>query len=742
MIPMKGAFSLWLVDNLQNEEISDKNSPYLRNCRIEWFGTRIRNWYVEKATCPSNPVYHLWYWNKKDSDGSDKDLLVYAQLDTIGDPYTKVGFYNIWADACISRIDKTKAYWLWPMATSFAGIPITGIKFRAEQGSFVSVTVTDIDWNISQQFDPSLCTTLEELENYFLNYPDQEYTHWKLITNGIIHVDFWDGVQRDMILNFWSIDDMWEAGVVFLAAINALTKWQSITTGWIKINGSDVWPINLSAVTTVEGVSTAINTAAGYELTYIRYSVNDSGERVPFIIFQKSNLSGVDTSASGQGPLFWKLLGGDDLVAASNFVPSRLQTVAMGISDPTIYSAHSASSYYLYSVETGQNWFFVVDNDYHIRLAIKPNGIRPKIGAIFDSFHFISGDYRNAATMYQSVRAFYEDFESPGSDTYTFDGPITALKTNNKEMYVFTKDSIGLLQAWGFTSQGGIYRYNIQQLETQEGALHQAGVVAVWSRIFYWTPTHKIKVVGRSADGLYDVADLSHRVWNGIDLTMQYAINADQSKMFAIYVPTENVVKWYCRSKNWTQIDMAVIYDIEHDTWLVDTYANTIFIHAAQDAKNAYMSGRPIGSLSTDRSRIYKDCVWALDDTVAYSMIYHTKRWMFGDPTLQKQFWWWRLFLDMAPAATVVMQVWIDGAKKYEENITTSNASNTAGNRVLDPNIWEYCYHLSKWKLREKGKNIQFRFIDSWSGSQLTIKSLSLEVLGLPLQTSNINNSK
>jgi hypothetical protein len=44
--------------------------------------------------------------------------------------------------------------------------------------------------------------------------------------------------------------------------------------------------------------------------------------------------------------------------------------------------------------------------------------------------------------------------------------------------------------------------------------------------------------------------------------------------------------------------------------------------------------------------------------------------------------------------------------------------------------------------LREKGKNIQFRFIDSWSGSQLTIKSLSLEVLGLPLQTSNINNSK
>lgn len=49
--------------------------------------------------------------------------------------------------------------------------------------------------------------------------------------------------------------------------------------------------------------------------------------------------------------------------------------------------------------------------------------------------------------MYQSVRSYYEDFESPGSDKYTFNGPITAMKTNNKELYIFTKNSIGLLQA-------------------------------------------------------------------------------------------------------------------------------------------------------------------------------------------------------------------------------------------------------------------------------------------------------
>jgi len=116
----------------------------------------------------------------------------------------------------------------------------------------------------------------------------------------------------------------------------------------------------------------------------------------------------------------------------------------------------------------------VVDNEYKHRMCYKHNNVRPTLGKVFDSFHFIAGDIRDPASLYQSVRGYYEDFESPGSDKYTFDGPITAISTNNKEMHVFTKNSIGLLQAGGFTSQGGIYRYNIQQLETQEGALHQA----------------------------------------------------------------------------------------------------------------------------------------------------------------------------------------------------------------------------------------------------------------------------
>lgn len=80
----------------------------------------------------------------------------------------------------------------------------------------------------------------------------------------------------------------------------ALPQWGTITTGYFKLNGSDVGPINLSTVTTPEGISAAINTVATYALTYIRYGVNNSGERVPYIVFVNTGLTSIDRSTTGQ----------------------------------------------------------------------------------------------------------------------------------------------------------------------------------------------------------------------------------------------------------------------------------------------------------------------------------------------------------------------------------------------------------------------------------------------------------
>ena len=132
-----------------------------------------------------------------------------------------------------------------------------------------------------------------------------------------------------MVLDFSSATSMIDVYLEIANTFDALPTWQTVTTGYIKINGSDVGPINLSTATTVEDVSTIINTAAGYTLTYIRYGVNESGERVPYMVFQKSDLSGVDKSSTGDGELLWKLLGGDQLTTTSQFLSTRLQTVAL-----------------------------------------------------------------------------------------------------------------------------------------------------------------------------------------------------------------------------------------------------------------------------------------------------------------------------------------------------------------------------------------------------------------------------
>jgi len=97
--------------------------------------------------------------------------------------------------------------------------------------------------------------------------------------------------------------------LLIASEFDALPKWQSITTGYIKINGADVGPIDLSTATTVELVSTAINLAYGSAISYIRYGVNDSGEEVPYIFFDKDTLTSVDRTTTGEGELLWELIG-------------------------------------------------------------------------------------------------------------------------------------------------------------------------------------------------------------------------------------------------------------------------------------------------------------------------------------------------------------------------------------------------------------------------------------------------
>lgn len=220
--------------------------------------------------------------------------------------------------------------------------------------------------------------------------------------------------------------------------------------------------------------------------------------------------------------------------------------------------------------------------------------------------------------------------------------------------------------------------------------------MAVGSKTYFWTPSNKIKMVGRNSFGSYDVADLSHRQGNGIDYTMKYAINTDQSKMFGVYVPQDNIIKWFCRSINGTDIDMAIVYDLNKDTWLVDTYAVTKFAHGTHDGNKTFLTGKPVAAGPSDAHKIYQDTTGKNDDFGIIPITLQTKRWNFGTPTQEKQFWGARLFLDMEVNAIITCQIYVNGTKVYEKDIKWSDGSKTAGNRPLDPNVWEVAFPISK----------------------------------------------
>jgi hypothetical protein len=738
----KWVFSRWMIDNLQNEDINEAYSPYLRNARIDGIGTKIRSWYSEVADCPWFPVSHLWFWNRVETNWDPLNLLIYAQNNSDTAIAGQVGLYNIDTDTCISPLGKVSAYWLWPITTTFTSTPSENISFTAELGSFAPVAIDDGSGNIVQQFDPSAAKNFYDFQKFYTQYANTTIADWNLITNGIIHVDYGDGITRDVILNFSGDANMAAVYARFKTNFDGLLRWQSITTGYLKRNTVDIWPFNFSTATDVETISSTINVQYGSNLTYIRYGVNQSGEEVPYIVFSDTTLTSIDKSTTGQWELLWLLLWGDQLPTTSQFIPSRLQDVRMDVKD-RIYGSNNADAYYLYNAHGAQKWFFVVDGfNYKTRLSLKPNGVKPSIGCIFDSFHFIAWDQNFSSSLFQSVRGYYEDFESIWSDRYTFDGPIRAVKTNNTELYVFTSRGVGLLQAGWFTSQWGIYRYNIQQLEAQEGALSQAWVVDVGHRIYFWTPSNKIKVVGRQAGWQYDISDLSHREGLGIDYTMKYVVHANQTNMFATYIPEENIIKWVCRSVDSSgPNDMAIIYDVEHDSWLVDTYSRTTFTHGAHDGNNTFFAGVVAGSSVGTASKIYKDVVWTNDDTAPISFIYYTKRWNFWTPTREKQFWGWRLFMDMIFGSSMTYGIYVDNVLADSKTLSYTDGATGTGNRILDPNRYELCWPITKWRLRKKGKNIYILFgSTSWT-SQVTIKDMELAVLGMPDETSNKNNS-
>jgi len=61
----------------------------------------------------------------------------------------------------------------------------------------------------------------------------------------------------------------------------------------------------------------------------------------------------------------------------------------MAVAD-RLYGSQTSDAYYIYNVDGTQKGFYVIDQDGKVRISLKPKKLKPSLGVIFDSFHFIS----------------------------------------------------------------------------------------------------------------------------------------------------------------------------------------------------------------------------------------------------------------------------------------------------------------------------------------------------------------
>lgn len=70
---------------------------------------------------------------------------------------------------------------------------------------------------------------------------------------------------------------------------------------------------------------------------------------------------------------------------------------------------------------------------------------------------------------------------------------------------------------------------------------------------------------------MYDFTEISHRLANGITKTMQ-SLDLDQSTYWAIAVPAQQIIKFFCKTAGSTYNDICIVYHYEFDEFMVDDH--------------------------------------------------------------------------------------------------------------------------------------------------------------------------
>ena len=368
--------------------------------------------------------------------------------------------------------------------------------------------------------------------------------------------------------------------------------------------------------------------------------------------------------------------------------------------------------------------------------------LRPKFGVEFNSSLRVSnGDN----IVRKSVADNFEDFQTAGSDTFTFAESITWLKAHDDALYYFTRNTVSETWSQDIQETDGRISYFTRPLSTSEWAVNHNCIVVANKTVFYVTPTNKIVVIAKwQWENGADTVQLSDRKGAGITKLMK-RLDPDQSKCFGYYVWWDNLIKRHFRSIGSQFNDVCVVYNTELNKFMVDT--QKFFSWWVNDWVFNY-------TISDLEPKVYLDEYGQDDEDTPIPFEYRTKNMYLWQTTFKKILWETRTLLDVTQLTHLEQAIYIDWEHVHSYILDKSKVSNKfwgigvwgIGTGAIgtwwkvDAERWyqETYILITKWNLNLKWTKIQFRFTNNSLAGRVRLKDVEIKQELLPAIATNL----
>lgn len=369
----------------------------------------------------------------------------------------------------------------------------------------------------------------------------------------------------------------------------------------------------------------------------------------------------------------------------------------------------------------------------------------PSFSVVFNSSHWASGWSTNEKVVYKSVWNDYEDFNSAGSDSFTFEEQITWLAKNSQALFYFTKNTISVTWVSDIQDIWGSVNYTTRWLTAKEWSVNHNSLVTAGNNIYCVTPSNKIIRIVRWADiDGFEVIELSERKYAWISKIMS-SLDSDQTDSFGYFLPKDNLIKWFFKSVNATFNDVCVIYDITKDAFLIDD--NKFFYWWVDFKWKNY-------TISMIEPKVYRDEYGYDDEDQPISFRYETKNLDLWMPTRKKELWEERTYTAINNLASLEQCIEVDWNEIDCKTIDKDNIPITTG-WIWTWAVWTFPIWTGWWftwedvlynvdiirtrgNLQVKGKKIKLIFTNNTVWGRIRLENIEMLVEILPWIQNNL----